>query len=508
MTEVFQKAADEIEREVRLLEPASVVSTGSESLEPGLLRLPDISKDLQEANANFNPIYVVPGSRAPRLKGVLLRFLRLPFHAQIAFNAAVVRILNVWSRKLAEIFSNLAEAIEETQNRWSHRFAELEQRRHLWESRMRGDQEALDRRMSALEVDAAAAFDRSLGLELDADRREKSVAALRAQTEKLEISTPKLETSTQKLDAKLGQLQAEVARLKSQLQDAAKDQFAELRADIVRVEAETRIHLEDRAAKFSSENLQQVESIRAALVEFQESVDRGREPQASPARELLSASFYFEFENQNRGTRDDILARQRFYLPILADVAQRLGKNAKFVDLGCGRGELLELAYKAGIAMKGYDSDASMVAHCRSLGLKAKRADLFEALDSFADASLAGVTAIQVIEHLSPEAIIRLIHLAHQKLAAGGCIVFETINPHSVYAMRNFYLDPTHVRPVPAATAKFLLQSQGFVDVETRMLSPVEFEPALEAMRHDKRLAPLADVIFGFQDYAVIGMRA
>jgi SAM-dependent methyltransferase len=481
MTEVFQKAADEIEREVRLLEPASVVSTGSESLEPGLLRLPDISKDLQEANANFNPIYVVPGSRAPRLKGVLLRFLRLPFHAQIAFNAAVVRILNVWSRKLAEIFSNLAEAIEETQNRWSHRFAELEQRRHLWESRMRGDQEALDRRMSALEVDAAAAFDRSLGLELDADRREEAFAELRAE---------------------IGRIEKTIAA------QVVEEQVSALRSDIVRVEAETRIHLEDRAAKLSSENLEYVESIRATLVELQESVDRARKARTSPETELFSASSYFEFENQNRGTRDDILARQRVYLPILADTAQRLGKNAKFVDLGCGRGELLELAYKAGIAMKGYDSDASMVAHCRSLGLKAKRADLFEALDSFADASLAGVTAIQVIEHLSPEAIIRLIHLAQQKLAAGGCIIFETINPHSVYAMRDFYLDPTHVRPVPAATAKFLLQSQGFVDVETRMLSPVEFEPALEAMRHDKRLAPLADVIFGFQDYAVIGMRA
>src|SRR5262249_58337298 len=103
----------------------------------------------------------------------------------------------------------------------------------------------------------------------------------------------------------------------------------------------------------------------------------------------LPGTFYFEFEEQKRGTRADILQRQAVYLPYLARFASVIGRTAPLLDLGCGRGELLELAASAGLDMRGVDRDAAMVAHCRSLGLRASEGNLLEFLSSVPDGSIA-----------------------------------------------------------------------------------------------------------------------
>jgi 2-polyprenyl-3-methyl-5-hydroxy-6-metoxy-1,4-benzoquinol methylase len=216
---------------------------------------------------------------------------------------------------------------------------------------------------------------------------------------------------------------------------------------------------------------------------------------------------YVEFENQFRGSREEILRRQASYVPFLRTAAQRIGRGARLLDLGCGRGELLELASTAGLEATGVDSDAAMVEACRVRGLKARTGDLFEALWAEKEESLAGVVALQVIEHLSLPDVRTLVDLAYQRLRSGGCLILETINPASAYAMRTFHLDPTHRQPVPDALCHFLCAQAGFRDVRTHFLNPVDDPKLLEAIEGNEGLKTFADLLLGFRDYAVVGWR-
>ncbi len=225
------------------------------------------------------------------------------------------------------------------------------------------------------------------------------------------------------------------------------------------------------------------------------------------SEQMFAPGAHAEFERQFRGSREEIRERQRIYVPILERAARQVGAGARFLDLGCGRGELLELARDAGLAAAGVESDASLVRACRERGLDAREGDLFDALWAEREKSLAGVSALQVVEHLPWAAVRTLVDLSYQRIRPGGCLVVETIHPASAYAMRAFYLDPTHRQPVPSEMAHFLFSQAGFRDVEVRLLNPVE-EPKLSAaVAGNPALQGLSDLLFGFRDYAAIGWK-
>jgi O-antigen chain-terminating methyltransferase len=118
------------------------------------------------------------------------------------------------------------------------------------------------------------------------------------------------------------------------------------------------------------------------------------------------------------------------------------------------------------------------------------------------------VTAFQVVEHLPPASLFDLVELAIRKLAPSGRVLLETINPESVYAMRWFWMDLTHVRPVPAPSLAQLLSASGFRDVAVDFRSPVpESEGLPRGLADDPRFAPLARLLFAPQDYAVTGVK-
>jgi O-antigen chain-terminating methyltransferase len=148
-----------------------------------------------------------------------------------------------------------------------------------------------------------------------------------------------------------------------------------------------------------------------------------------------------------------------------------------------------------------------MVESSRSRGLDASQGDAFAALEAIPDQSLAGVSAIQVVEHLPWESIQRLIALAYRKLRVGGCLILETINPFSIYAWRSFYVDPTHRQPVPEPTCRFLLELTGFGEIESHFLHPVKDPELTLLLQKEPALKPFVDYLFGFQDYAVVGWR-
>src|SRR5262249_40404468 len=131
---------------------------------------------------------------------------------------------------------------------------------------------------------------------------------------------------------------------------------------------------------------------------------------------------YGRFAERFRGTEEYVKAGQAIYREHFANCTNVL-------DLGCGRGEVLEMMRDASIAAQGIDLSEESVATCRHKGLDAEAADLFVYLESLPEASLDGIFCSQVVEHLPPERLPAMIRLATSRLRRGGAIAIETPNP-------------------------------------------------------------------------------
>jgi O-antigen chain-terminating methyltransferase len=244
-------------------------------------------------------------------------------------------------------------------------------------------------------------------------------------------------------------------------------------------------------------NLQNLSEARPSPVARGQAADS-----AVRADDPLRAGLYVDFEEHFRGTEEDIRGRQA------SDAARFRGAPGPVADLGCGRGEFLEALAAEGVVAIGCDANPVMAARAREKKLAVDQDDLFTWLAARADSSLGGVTAFQVVEHLPPASLFDLVELAIRKLAPSGRVLFETINPESVYAMRWFWMDLTHVRPVPAPSLAQLLKASGFRDVTVDFRSPVpESEGLPRGLADDPRFAPLSRLLFAAQDYAVTGVK-
>jgi O-antigen chain-terminating methyltransferase len=196
-------------------------------------------------------------------------------------------------------------------------------------------------------------------------------------------------------------------------------------------------------------------------------------PTQSQVQEILQPLkdwHYAAFENRHRGNEKDVKKQQSQFLPYFKE-------KGEVLDLGCGRGEFLELCRDNGIKAQGIDLNEQMVEICRDKGLNCQKGDILESLATWADTSLGGIFSSQVIEHLSPAQLKKMIELAWVKLAPGSHLVLETINPASVFALVQIYfLDLTHQKPIHPNTLKFLLESSGFEDVEINYSHELEQE--------------------------------
>jgi len=221
---------------------------------------------------------------------------------------------------------------------------------------------------------------------------------------------------------------------------------------------------------------------------------------AAPVAAAAAGALQFDyagFSDRFRGSEDYVRGKQRLYTPYFAG-------RRDVLDIGCGRGEFLDVAKECGASAMGIDLDAEAVEYCRRKGHTAEVADLFDYLASLPDASLDGIFASQVIEHLAPERLPEMIRLCAVKLRRDGLIALETPNPEclAIFAT-HFYIDPTHTRPVPPSLAAFYLEEAGFGSLEIRRLSPaVETMPSLASLPDDFRNA-----FFGGLDYAAIARK-
>lgn len=215
---------------------------------------------------------------------------------------------------------------------------------------------------------------------------------------------------------------------------------------------------------------------------------------------------YMALEDRFRGSRPEIEERLRFYLPLLAK--HRIGaQGMPILDLGCGRGEWLEVLSQANLDACGVDTNRIFIAQCRERGLHVIEEDALQHLRSLPDSRLGAVTGFHLIEHLPLDVLIKLIDETVRVLKPGGLAIFETPNPQNVLVgSHNFYIDPTHRHPIPCLTAQFLLEARGLCDVEILQLHPYA-EPYKVPDGGSELTRRFNEYFYGPQDYAVIGRR-
>ena len=231
------------------------------------------------------------------------------------------------------------------------------------------------------------------------------------------------------------------------------------------------------------------------------------------------AADYVGFEDRFRGSRDEIRSRMAPYVTLLAG-------SSPVLEIGCGRGELLQLLREQKVQASGIDANAAMVAECQTRGLDARQADALAHLTDQPDVSLGAIVAIQVVEHLEPRYLVRCLEAAYRSLRPGGTLVLETINPACWAAFFDGYIrDLTHRHPLHPDTLKYLVQAAGFVRIDVRYLSPVAEIDRLQEVRVDPQATDLPQVIldlveasnanavrlnrqlFSHRDYAIVATK-
>lgn len=218
---------------------------------------------------------------------------------------------------------------------------------------------------------------------------------------------------------------------------------------------------------------------------------------------------YVGFEDRFRGSPEVIRQRLLDYVPVF-DGQQDV------LDIGCGRGEFLDILGHAGIRARGLDINHEMIEVCRQRGLDATEGDALAYLSAQPDESLGGIFAAQVVEHLQPEYLVALLQLAFHKLRPGGVLVLETINVSCWFAFfQSYLLDITHVRPLHPETLSYFVRASGFPAVDVQFRAPYPEAHKLqhvaggEALHYtlNANVDKLNSLLFTHLDYAVIAKR-
>lgn len=216
----------------------------------------------------------------------------------------------------------------------------------------------------------------------------------------------------------------------------------------------------------------------------------------------MKKPFYRAFEDRYRGSAELITERLQVYQPFLTPLLG-LDQARKAIDLGCGRGEWMSLLARQGFAVAGVDLDEGMLEACRINGFSVENTDAIGKLQSLPDNSQVLVSGFHLAEHIPFNSLQTLVAEALRVLVPGGLLILETPNAENlVVGTNNFYLDPSHERPIPSLLLSFLVEYEGFGrNTVMRLQEPTPI-PAVEDMR-------MLNVFHGVsQDYAVVAQKA
>lgn len=224
-----------------------------------------------------------------------------------------------------------------------------------------------------------------------------------------------------------------------------------------------------------------------------------------------SAIDYFDFEDKFRGERNKIKASQNYCVPYFRD-----NHNQVVLDIGCGRGEFLELMFDNGIAARGIDMYPPFADYCRKRGFDVVLTDALTYLDSLEDCSVGGIFMAHMVEHLSNDYIVALIRMAYRKLKPGCCFILETPNPETLATLSNFNIDLSHVKPVHFLTMQYLFADAGFTNIERYdnefsrypfKAEHLDIPGAANIDEFNKGVDAVNSLVFGCRDYSLIARK-
>ncbi len=215
----------------------------------------------------------------------------------------------------------------------------------------------------------------------------------------------------------------------------------------------------------------------------------------------MNEDFYVSFEDHFRGSRNSVINKLEAYRPFLTALKDSID-TPNILDLGCGRGEWLEFTQTFGFDSKGIDLDNGMLEKARVLGLNVEQADALNYLQSLPDNSIALISGFHIVEHLPFHEIHAIIQQSLRVLRDGGLLILETPNPENIFvASSHFYLDPTHIRPIPPKLLEFLVKYHGFENIKIVRLNH-------EEQLNNNRFVNIMQLLGGVSpDYAVVGQK-
>ena len=463
------------------------------------------------------------------------RALAAPFRFLLKEELTALQQLEAKLETATATLAWLTRALEEEQRERER--AQEQQQRDFSDLRgafltARGEfEEVRDQRIPQLERDLA-------GLQMGLAALQKELELLR------DARVPRLEQAQGRLQGAFEELQRELVGLRDrrvveveQAQGRLQGAFDELQREMERLRDAAVPGLELRLGELHGA-LQAVQALAEelrdhrlpaaaarldALVErlFEElSVCRGlldrllyREPLQVPSlapeqEQVLPEAVrraWLRFLQDHRGRREEILDRAKVYVELFA-------QSQPVLDLGCGRGELLQVLTEAGIEAFGVDTDPAAVAACHELGLAAEVQDAIEALRKQEAGSLGGVAAVHLVEHLPAPAWMQLFAEAARVLRPGGVLAVESPNPESLRVGATlFWMDPTHLRPVHPEAARFVAEAVGLEVLEIRKLRPFPQEqwlaPRAPEPAWQNLLAILDEWLSGPRDYLLIARK-
>ena len=318
------------------------------------------------------------------------------------------------------------------------------------------------------------------------------------------------------MQSQIEQLDQKRDRIANQIQEGLQTQIQHLDRELYQKTEQLQEYLETQIKDSNEKNFQNSHYLKIDLLQQKRLINKflevtagaedgfSREPAQIFAGELDHSldAFYFAFEEHFRGSREEINRRLEVYLPRLRE-AQIAPGDSLILDLGCGRGEWLELLRDNGYRARGIDLNRVVIEQCQSRGLDVLEGDVIDYLQSMPDDSVAVITGFHIIEHLPFEILVKLLNEAFRVLRHRGLVIFETPNPANVLVGScNFYFDPTHRNPLPSLMTQFLGQYCGFAEVEILNLNPSTETAICEDSEIAKRFN---ECFYGPMDYAIIG---